>query len=204
MPRAGQEIVNPPMGVRIVFRRTAADTDGEWMECDVHVAPGRAIAEPHLHPRQTERMTVMRGWAGGVVGGESDTAETGDVREIPPGVAHAWWNASPDRDLHLRVRFTPALHTGAMFERVFAWAAEGHTDKRGIPSPLRLAVLLDRYPDEFYPARLPVPVLKVLLRVLAPIGRLLGYRAEPPVSGAAGRSGDATPPGRRPDDRGRR
>jgi hypothetical protein len=37
--------------------------------------------------------------------------------------------------------------------------------------------MLDEFEDEYRLARPPLPVQKALLTVLAPIGRLLGYRA---------------------------
>lgn len=64
---------------------------------------------------------------------------------------------------------------------------DGHT-KGGIPrNPLRLAVLARRYRREVQgvPAdgdplgRLPAPVLRGLIRVMALAGRTLGYGAEP-------------------------
>lgn len=168
------------MGIRIVFRRTSADTAGESMEYDAFLAPGREIVGRHVHPRQTERFTVISGRVRGRVGGEERMGGPGDVQETPPGVPHVWWNDSPDEELHLRVVFIPALHTELMFERIFAWAAAGKVDKRGVPSLLRLAVLLRCYPDEFYPAQLPIPLLKALFRVLAPIGRLRGYGTDLP------------------------
>lgn len=191
MAHVGQEIRNAAMGARIVFREVQ-QPDG-LMTMDFFLAPGREIAEPHVHPRQTERFTVVSGRARGMVGGAEQTAEAGEEHVTAPGVPHSWWNDSAEEELQLRVTFDPALHTAEMFERIFAWAAEGKVDDRGIPSKLRLAVLLQRYPDEFYPASPPVPLLKAMFVIMSPIGRLLGYRAEPPASGQEGSGGGSAP-----------
>jgi hypothetical protein len=64
---------------------------------------------------------------------------------------------------------------------------DGHT-KSGMPrNPVRLAVLAQRFrrevqgvPAEGHPlGKLPAPVLRGLIRVMALAGRVLGYRAEP-------------------------
>jgi hypothetical protein len=57
---------------------------------------------------------------------------------------------------------------------------DGKTDEKGFPNLLQGAVMLKEYEDEYRLARPPLPVQKMLLAVLAPVGRLLGYRARYP------------------------
>lgn len=61
MAVAGQTISNPQTGERITFRRTAADTNGEFLELAFFVAPGGAPAAKHVHPRQVEHFDVHSG-----------------------------------------------------------------------------------------------------------------------------------------------
>ena len=60
---------------------------------------------------------------------------------------------------------------------MFALAAEGKTNPRGMPNPLRLAVIAKAHFDT---VRLPFPpaaMQRVALALAAPLGRALGYRA---------------------------
>ena len=179
MSHSGQRIDNPPMRSRIVFRKTAAETNGEFLEFDFFIEPGGTIARAHRHPRQDERFEVIAGRVRGRVRDEERTADTGDVVEMPRGVPHLWWNDG-DVETHLRVRFRPALDTETFFETAFGLARDGKTGPNGIPRPLQLAVLLAAHPGEFCPAAVPIPVLKLFVAVFAPIGRMLGYRARYP------------------------
>jgi quercetin dioxygenase-like cupin family protein len=179
MARAGDVLVNPPMGGRIVFRKSAADTDGELLEFDCFMEPHTKIAKAHLHPRQEERFEVLAGRARGKLGGEEKTVSAGDVVVTPPGVPHVWWNDA-EEELHLRVEFRPALDSEAFLETVWGLAKDGKTGRQGIPNPLQMAVLLAEHPDEFYPAGVPLSVLKPLVKLCAPIARLAGYRAHYP------------------------
>jgi hypothetical protein len=54
---------------------------------------------------------------------------------------------------------------------------DGKTDQEGSPTLLQGTVMLKEFVDEYRLARPPLPVQKVVLAVLAPIGRLLGYKA---------------------------
>jgi hypothetical protein len=70
---------------------------------------------------------------------------------------------------------------------MFSLAAAGKTNPRGMPNPLRLAVIARAHFDT---VRLPFPpawIQRVGLMLGAPVGRLLGYRAsyEPKLTGKA-------------------
>ena len=59
----------------------------------------------------------------------------------------------------------------AVFER------GGRTTSRGLPlNPLRMAVIQARYPDAIYLAGVPKSVQRAATKLLAPLGRMLGYR----------------------------
>ncbi len=49
MIRTGQTIENPVTGERVVFRKTAADTKGEFVLIDVFVEPHGFVAATHVH-----------------------------------------------------------------------------------------------------------------------------------------------------------
>ena len=64
-----------------------------------------------------------------------------------------------------------------MFETLFGLGRDGKTDEEGSPRLLQGAVRLEEYEDAYRLARPPLPVQKAMLAVLAPIGKLFGYRA---------------------------
>ena len=71
----------------------------------------------------------------------------------------------------------PALQFEALLETMFALAADGKTNRKGMPNPLRLAVIAKAHFDT---VRLPFPpawLQKVGLALGAPLGRLVGYGA---------------------------
>ena len=60
---------------------------------------------------------------------------------------------------------------------MFALAADGKTNRKGMPNPLRLAVIANAHFDT---VRLPFPpalLQRIGLALGAPLGRLLGYEA---------------------------
>ena len=64
MIRAGDSIVNPVTGERLVFELTSHDTGGEYTLFDTFVEPGGSVAAAHVHPYQTELFTVIEGRLG--------------------------------------------------------------------------------------------------------------------------------------------
>ena len=182
MARAGDEIVNPVTGHRIIFRKTTRDTDGELLQMDWIGRPGWKAGPVHVHSFQEERFEVLSGTLGSHVGGVERTHKPGDeVVVVPAGVKHTVWNAG-EEDVHALVEFRPAsLRSETMLETVFGLAQDGKLSKAGIPSnPLRLALIVHDYEDQIYLAQPPLTVQRVLFGALAKVGRLLGYRAEYP------------------------
>lgn len=174
MVAQGQTIENPVMGARIVFRETAASSHGELLSMQFTLAAGGVIAEEHVHPVQRERFEVISGCLGGRVNGVAASASAGESSEIEAGVPHIWWNAG-DEEVSLSLEFRPALRTEDFFRSFFQLAIDGHTNARGIPRFWYLALLLDRYHEEFRPARLSASRARRLTRLAAPIARWRGY-----------------------------
>jgi hypothetical protein len=93
---------------------------------------------------------------------------------VPPGTPHRFWNAG-EEEAHFLCEVRPALQFEQLIETMFALAADGKTNDKGMPNLLQLAVIADA---TFDTVRLPFPpawVQRLGLSVLAPIGSLLGY-----------------------------
>jgi mannose-6-phosphate isomerase-like protein (cupin superfamily) len=175
MIRKGDTIRNPVTGERVTFLETAADTHGEAVVIDTSVAPNGFVAATHVHPLQSERFEIVAGTAEFRVGNESVKADPGDVVMVGPGTPHHFRNTG-DEELRFVTEVRPALGFETFLETMFGLAADGKTNKNGLPNPLRLAVIMR---DHFDLVRLPFPpafLQKAGLALGAPLGRLLGYR----------------------------
>ena len=195
MARRGETIENPLTGERMTFLKTAADTNGKSFEFEFVAPPGWSVSE-HIHPHQQERTEMISGVLSGRVAGEEFRLLPGEVCLVPSGVFHAWRNPSEEEEVRLSVEFSPALKMESGFETAWALARDGKATKAGLPkNPLQLVVFANEHKDEVLLTRPPIPVQKALFAVLgllAPVGRLLGYRATYPQSTTEGPTGSAS------------
>ena len=175
MIRSGDTIHNPVTGERVTFRRTSADTNGEAVVIECTVRPDGFVAASHVHPSQSERFNVIEGTLGLKVGKETRTLGRGEVALVESGTPHKFWNAG-EEDVRFVCEVRPALQFESLLETMFTLAADGSTNRKGMPNPLRLAVIARAHFDT---VRLPHPpawLQKAGLALGAPLGRLLGYR----------------------------
>jgi quercetin dioxygenase-like cupin family protein len=173
--RAGDTIENPITGERIVFHRTSAETNGEVVVIECFVKPDGAVAAAHVHPSQDERFEILGGRVGFQLDEVEIEAKAGDRILVPAGTIHKFWNAGDDI-AHFVCEVRPALGFERLLETMFALAADGKTNRKGMPNPLRLAVIAQAHFDT---VRLPFPPVwlqRLGLAMAAPIGRSLGYR----------------------------
>jgi quercetin dioxygenase-like cupin family protein len=184
MFRAGDTIENPVTGERIVFRQTAAETGGECVVVETHVQPGGFVATAHIHPGQDERFEVLDGRLSMQAGGKSLELDPGESITVSAGTVHKFWNAG-DEEVRFVAEVRPALNFELLLATMFSLAAEGKTNRKGMPSPLQLAVIAHA---NFDTVRLPFPpawVQRPALALVASFGRLLGYSALPSSGSAA-------------------
>lgn len=185
MARKGEILENPVTGQRIIFRNTSADTDGALLEVEsVYTKPTPARPPVHYHPGQEERFEVLAGELHVLIGGEGSTLGEGETLLISPGTTHSMWAESEGVRVNWQTR--PALKTEAFFETISGISRDAKTGAKGAPNLLQAAVIAQAYADEFRLARPPWPVQRVLFAVLAPLGRLLGYRAGYPEGALSG------------------
>jgi mannose-6-phosphate isomerase-like protein (cupin superfamily) len=175
MIRTGDTIENPITGERVTFLATSVDTHGEAVVIETVVQPHGFVAAAHVHPAQSERFAVEAGTLGLKVGRKQVTLAAGEIAIVEAGTAHRFWNAG-DEPVRFMCEVRPALRFEQLLETMFALAADGKTNRKGMPNLLRLAVIARAYFDV---VRLPFPppvVQRAGLALGAPVGRLLGYR----------------------------
>lgn len=149
--RAGEELVNPLTGERIVFRKTSAETDGMLLEMDAFWTPAGRRAPEHVHPEMQERWQVIAGSACFRVDGIEATAGPGGTVLAAPGVPHQAWNPGSE-PVHVRIQMRPPLDWETFVKRLFALAAEAHHNGQRAPDPGLMRELLHEFPREIAPA----------------------------------------------------
>jgi quercetin dioxygenase-like cupin family protein len=172
----GETLTNPVTGETLIFHRTAAQTDGQSVLVETIVRPDGFVASAHVHPSQSERFQILEGLIELRIGHQKRVTRTGDVAVIPPGTPHRFRNLGDD-DARFLCEIRPALQFESLIETMFTLAAEGQTNRKGLPNPFRLAVIADAHFDT---VRLPFPpafLQRTALAAGAPLGRLLGYKA---------------------------
>jgi quercetin dioxygenase-like cupin family protein len=176
---SGDVIENPVTGERAVIRIGTVETAGTLGVIDLYIRPGGAVVGEHWHPAMDERFTVLRGRVDFKLEGQERTAEPGSEIHVPAGVRHDWWNAG-DEQARVRIEVRPAARFEALMLNLFGLAQDGKTDSRGLPNPLQLALLMREFRDVICFTRPPPIVQAVLFGGLAPLARLLDYRASYP------------------------
>lgn len=174
--RLDDTIENPVTGERVSFLKRARDTDGEFVRFEVVAEPGAIGPPEHVHEHQEEYFSVQAGTLSGSVDGESFRLEAGEELTVWPGTPHEWGNGSDD-ELRVLIEIRPAMRFEEVLEVIYGLARDGKTDDEGLPNPLQLAVIGQEYWEDNHVTSPPPLVQKAAFGVLAPIGRLLGYRA---------------------------
>jgi quercetin dioxygenase-like cupin family protein len=164
------------MGERLTLLNTGQETNGEVLVIDVFFKPTAQTnalkwQEIHVHPHQEERFDVISGIVRFRVGSREHTLTAGQTITGPPNTPHAWSSAD-GRDIHMRTELRPALYTDAAFS-----SAQYVHATRGKVSLLQAAVIMSEFDGVPYPVKPPPFLIQALVKVLAPIGRLLGYKA---------------------------
>ncbi|MDX6588868.1 MAG: hypothetical protein QOI84_142, partial [Solirubrobacterales bacterium] len=131
--------------------RMAFEPQDENLLVDVWLEPGGGLPA-HLHPRQEERWSVVKGAAQLRLGDETMVIGPDDSEiVVAPNAVHALASVT-DRDAHLRCIALPALRLQAFLEESAAAAREGLFTPRGLPRGLRGArwgaAFLKKYGDE--------------------------------------------------------
>lgn len=195
MSRCGDVFENRATGERVVVLRGSEDRGAGPALAHLLVRPGGAVAGEHVHPFFHERFTVLRGRLDARVDGRSVPLGPGQSAFVKAGVPHDWWNKSPTEDAHVLVEVaavpgTPGADMGAgvvdhgrfelMIANIFGLANDGKLDRHRRLPPLHAAVFAQEFADVIVFTRPPPAVQRLLFAILAPLGRLLGYRGLEP------------------------
>ncbi len=175
----------------LIIRESAETTGGAYVRFELTLYPQQSataldvdlshsrwsidIPTEHVHPSQEERWQVLSGTLAVAFDGEEQRLTVGEDVTLPAGVPHRIWNpgAKPSRVL---LEFHPAGEAQSLTETLFVLGQFGEMNEKGRLNVLQFAVTQAAHPDHLYLTTIPVGVQKVLITLLAPIGRRLGYR----------------------------
>ncbi len=173
MAFSGQVIENPENGERVCFLRTAKETGGHSLSLQSSLKPGGFVGAEHVHPQQTSRFQVLTGPVAFRIAGRRMEVGRGQTVSVLPATPHRYWNTT-DHVVSVIVEFQPALRTETLFETFFGLAREGRVAGERVRNLFQEAVLLEEFSAESRPNWSPMRLR--VLRLVALIGRLLGYR----------------------------
>lgn len=180
--RAGEIYENPVTGERVIVLEGSDDTGGDYAVADLYVAPGGAVAQAHVHETIEERFEVLEGEVAFLVGDRTVTLGPGETASVPEGTVHDWWNAGEETArVEVRVSRGPSGDAGSvagfenMISTMFGLARAGETNRKGMPSLLRIAVIARENEGIIRFTKPPRVVQRVLFGALAPIARARGY-----------------------------
>ncbi len=157
-------------GEKITFLRRVPSPEGEYIEVENHVQPGSG-PPMHVHFKQLESLTVVKGKLGSQVLGKEVTYHyEGETITYDAGVTHKFWNAG-DEVLLCTGKVMPPHNLEFFLSEIFR-STNVNDGKR--PGTFDVAFLLHRYRSEFDMLEIPVFVKKVVFPVVLFLGRFFG------------------------------
>jgi quercetin dioxygenase-like cupin family protein len=177
MIQQGDRIENRRTGQRMIFLKTWAETNGTQLQIECYSPPTAAREPEHIHPYQENRFQLLSGELRFCINGKEQTALAGDIVSVPKNVPHHFWNPGTV-EAHYIQEFFPALRIDTLFETFFALARDGKLNKKGAPNIFRAALIMLAHQKEIRLYKPNWNIQKLVFTVLAPVGKLLGYKAE--------------------------
>ena len=175
MAKTNQFIENPVLGDKLKFLITAEDSHGEVLRGEMWLKPLAQGPPLHYHPIQSEAFEVKSGKLGLEVDGKKMLLGPGEKYTIQPNAAHKWYNAG-EEELFMIVELRPALKSEFFFESMYSLAVQGKVNKEGLPGTLQFAALLNECPGELYVVGPPIPLQKIMAKVIGGFAKLIGYK----------------------------
>jgi mannose-6-phosphate isomerase-like protein (cupin superfamily) len=171
MQDATRVLINPILKDKITFLKTTAETNGEYVQFRVELAPGGQVLW-HYHTAFTERFEVVDGELHVDLNGEHLVLETGQTTLVPLHAAHRFHNPS-SKPITFIAEVRPARQFEKNLRISYGLARDGKSTARGIArNPLYLAVTF-QYAETYVPG-FPAWVQKAAFAPLAIVARMLG------------------------------
>jgi mannose-6-phosphate isomerase-like protein (cupin superfamily) len=142
----GEVQENPVTGERAIILELPWKNPEGRAAAELTALVGARVVGEHRHPTMVERFTVLEGELTVKRDGQTSILHEGETGVVEPGVWHDWWNAS-DGDTRVRGEAIPGERFSLMAEMLFRLARLGHTNAKGMPNPLQLALSAQEFRD---------------------------------------------------------
>lgn len=162
--------ISNPFGELLVFESKVVEDGIEKMMVRNKVSPGSGPPY-HVHYKQEESLTVVKGVMGYQVDGEAEKfLKEGETVMFRKGEMHRFWNAG-DGPLECTGWIKPA-NTIDYYLSAFYHSVTKSGKREG--DPFDGAFLLTRYQSEYDVKGVPVVVKKVVFPIIVFVGKILG------------------------------
>ncbi|CAF4062112.1 unnamed protein product [Adineta steineri] len=146
---------------------------------DLQVLPTKRPCTPvlHIHLNQIEFFTLLQGQLAYQLDDKVYSCNIHTCPQplvVPPLVPHTFWMDDNKQDLIVRVRVESIKKDSGVRQGFFENLAGLLRDRH--LSIWQIFVLFEN--AQTYPATLPLPLVKLMFKIGAPIGQLLGYKIE--------------------------
>lgn len=174
MSYKGRVFTNPNTGEYLEFVSTSEENAGQHSTLKVLIKSGGFKPVMHQHLHQDESFEVISGRLSYVVGDKQGSIGPGEKITMPKGVAHTHFNAEAE-DLIMYQTASPALDFEPFVASLSHLINNGKVPN-GKPPFLQLMLWMNHLKGKTCVANIPIGVQKLLAAVLAPVGKLAGYK----------------------------
>lgn len=175
MPTKGQIITNPITGDSYEFLETARDTGGASVTMKATLKSKGLVVPDHFHVFQDETFEVISGQLTLLREGNMTVLSAGEQVTLPKNVPHNHYNNGDTEVVYIH-SVKPGLDFDFLIENLVGLLADGK-GKNGKPGLVQELVFLKYLESKSYLADIPLGLQKFLMHIVAPVGRIFGYRA---------------------------
>ena len=164
------------VGLKFIIMKSAADTAGEYVEIEGTMLAHSDGPPIHIHPYQEETYQVVSGTADVFLNGRWHQVHAGESLTVPRGAPHTIKNEH-DEDVRAMNWHRPAMRFEDFSRTFHRLATSGRIKSlpsKDLSSLIYAAMLFTEYED----TQIVVKPPPFILRLLAFVGRRLGYRLD--------------------------
>ena len=175
MPNKGQVLTDKYTGDSIEFIETGATSNGERVTIKVSLKSKGRTVDDHIHVLQDETFKILSGQMTYFLNGEKHVVGPGEEVTLPKNVPHNHYNMHDEPAVYLQT-ISPAIDIDYFLENLFGMINDGKVKEGKLPF-LQAMVTLKYLESPSLLANMPRRMQKGLASFLAPIARMMGYRA---------------------------
>ncbi|NNF36275.1 MAG: cupin domain-containing protein [Saprospiraceae bacterium] len=175
MPQKGQILKDTVTGNIYEFIETAEDTHGAKVTVKITLNDKGKIAPDHIHLNQDETFEIFQGTMTYTLNGKEHEIKAGESIMLQRNVPHNHYNLS-DEPLVFLQTIEPAYDIDYFFETLVGLTNDGKV-VNGQMKFLQAMAIGKYLNSPSMLASIPRGIQRVLINIMGPIARMLGYRA---------------------------